>query len=76
MRFKNLFGAPFWVLGSFNPMNFLPRPGRSYLALVLAFTSPLFSHPGHEGDPETAVGGASALPAPQVSITEEGGTIS
>jgi hypothetical protein len=54
-------------------MNFLPRLGRSCLGLVFAFTTSVFAHPGHEGDPETAAGGASALPAPQVSITEEGG---
>ena len=54
-------------------MNFLPRSGRSCLGLVLVFSSSLFAHPGHEGDVETAAGGASALPAPQVSITEEGG---
>jgi len=54
-------------------MNFLPRSGRSCLGLVFVFTTSVFAHPGHEGDVETAAGGASALPAPQVSITEEGG---
>ena len=33
----------------------------------------LSAHPGHEEEVSTAAGGAAGLPAPQVSITEEGG---
>lgn len=33
----------------------------------------LLAHPGHVEEIGTAAGGASSLPAPQVSITEEGG---
>ena len=33
----------------------------------------LVAHPGHEEEVSTAAGGAAGLPAPQVSITEEGG---
>ena len=33
----------------------------------------LSAHPGHEEEVSTSAGGAAGLPAPQVSITEEGG---
>jgi hypothetical protein len=42
-------------------------------ALILAVSSEGRAHPGHEGDTETAAGSSSGLPAPQVTITEEGG---
>lgn len=42
-------------------------------ALICAVSSEGRAHPGHEEDLETAAGSASGLPAPQVSITEEGG---
>ena len=42
-------------------------------ALIFAVSSEGWAHPGHEGDTETAAGSSSGLPAPQVSITEEGG---
>ena len=41
--------------------------------LIFAMSSEGRAHPGHEGDMETAAGSSSGLPAPQVSITEEGG---
>ena len=41
-------------------------------ALIFAVSSEGRAHPGHEGDTETAAGSSSGLPAPQVSITEEG----
>ena len=43
------------------------------VALIFAVSSEGRAHPGHEGDTETAAGSSSSLPAPQVSITEEGG---
>ena len=49
----------------------LRRVFQGGLGLLLA--GKLFAHPGHQEDIVTAAGGASSLPAPQVSITEEGG---
>ena len=49
----------------------LRRVFQGGLGLLLAGN--LFAHPGHQEDIVTAAGGASSLPAPQVSITEEGG---
>lgn len=48
----------------------LKRVFQGGVGLLLAGN--LFAHPGHQEDIVTAAGGASSLPAPQVSITEEG----
>lgn len=43
------------------------------VGLFLQLGGSLVAHPGHEEEVSTAAGGAAGLPAPQVSITEEGG---